>query len=89
MKPDPGYNARGQRRQRWPAPVPAPGDDRRRDKLAFRLSPELRARIEALADEDRLPVSSWVEEVVQAEVNRRRPTRNKPTRRTVHADVAG
>lgn len=65
------HNSHGEPRQRWAAP-PTPGGGRRQGKIAFRLSPELRAEIAMLADRDRLPVSSWLERVVRTEVERRR-----------------
>lgn len=65
------YNSRGEPRQRW-APTPTPPGGVRQGKIAFRLSPQLRAEIAMLADRDRLPVSSWLERVVRTEVERRR-----------------
>ena len=68
---DPMITVRGRPRQRWPAPR-TPDGTKRYDKLAFRLSTELREEIALLADLDRMPVSSWIERVVTAEVDRRR-----------------
>ena len=79
------HNARGLPRQRWPAPFTTSIEARRRDKLAFRLSTELREQITALADLDQLPVSSWLEQVVAAEVQRRKKVKRPSARRTVHA----
>ena len=63
-------NSRGQPRQRWPA-TPSRVGEHRRDKVAFKLSPELYARIKACADRAQLSVSSWLEQVVREEVERR------------------
>lgn len=58
--------------------VPAGPSRRRASKpltthVPIRFSPEVIAEVKQLADADRKTVSSWIRDVVEAEVERRRP----------------